>query len=232
MFSKKKFPTIQFLILETKKINQDYRFKDLQKYMVEYKSELDKFEVYNYQQTLSMIDKRGFAHVTEREQIRKLIKSPYFGRFDFLYLGDDLSEAETIYIGRFGFADEEGTQLIYDWHAPVCNMYYEFEIGKAHYVTMDKQFDGELIKKRQIKIENSKLQYVLDSSLTIQDEVLQQTLNQYASERMKTIVTSIQREQNKIVRNESAHNVIIQGVAGSGKTAVALHRIADLFLFL
>ncbi|TKI48237.1 HelD family protein [Lysinibacillus tabacifolii] len=223
--------TLKQLTITNKKLStdinhQDYRFKDLQKYMVEYKSELDKFEVYNYQQTLSMIDKRGFAHVTEREQIRKLITSPYFGRFDFLYLGDDLCEAETIYIGRFGFADEEGTQLIYDWRAPVCNMYYEFEIGKAHYVAMDKQFDGELIKKRQIKIENSKLQYVLDSSLTIQDEVLQQTLNQYASEKMKTIVTSIQREQNKIVRNESAHNVIIQGVAGSGKTAVALHRIA------
>lgn len=206
--------------------DQDHQFKDLQKYMVEYKSELDKFEVYDYQQTLSMIDKRGFAQVMEREQVRKLIDSPYFGRFDFLYHGDLPSEAETIYIGRFGFADEEGTQYIYDWRAPICNMYYEFEMGEAYYVAMDRQFDGELIKKRQIKIEHSKLQYVLDSSLTIQDEVLQQTLNQHANDKMKTIVTSIQREQNKIVRNDSAYNVIIQGVAGSGKTAVALHRIA------
>ena len=206
--------------------DQDHQFKDLQKYMVEYKSELDKFEVYDYQQTLSMNDKRGFAQVMEREQVRKLIDSPYFGRFDFLYHGDLPSEAETIYIGRFGFADEEGTQYIYDWRAPICNMYYEFEMGEAYYVAMDRQFDGELLKKRQIKIEHSKLQYVLDSSLTIQDEVLQQTLNQHANDKMKTIVTSIQREQNKIVRNDSAYNVIIQGVAGSGKTAVALHRIA------
>ncbi|MBD3109197.1 ATP-binding domain-containing protein [Bacillus sp. AGMB 02131] len=206
--------------------DQDHNFKSLQKYMVEYKSELDKFEVYDYQQTLSMIDKRGFAQVMEREEVRKLIESPYFGRFDFIYLGDHPSEAETIYIGRFGFADEEGTQLIYDWRAPICNMYYEFEIGEAYYIAMDHQFDGELIKKRQIKIENSKLKYMLDSSLTIQDEVLQQTLTQHANDKMKTIVTSIQREQNKIVRNESAYNVIIQGVAGSGKTAVALHRIA------
>ncbi|WP_462406559.1 HelD family protein [Gracilibacillus sp. Marseille-QA3620] len=206
--------------------DQDHNFKNLQKYMVEYKNELDKFEVYNYQQTLNMIDKRGFAQVMERKQVRKLIESPYFGRFDFLYLGDHPSETETIYIGRFGFADEEGTQYIYDWRAPICNMYYEFEIGKAYYVAMDQQFDGELTKKRQIKIENSELQYVLDSSLTIQDEVLQQTLNQHSNDKMKTIVTSIQREQNKIVRNESAYNVIIQGVAGSGKTAVALHRIA------
>lgn len=207
-------------------IDQDHNFKDLQKYMVEYKNELDKFQVYDYQQTLSMIDKQGFAQVVEREQVRKLIDSPYFGRFDFLYHGDDPSEAETFYIGRFGFADEEGTQFIYDWRAPICNMYYEFEIGEAYYIAMDQQFDGELIKKRQIKIENSKLEYVLDSSLTIQDQVLQQTLNQHTNDKMKTIVTSIQREQNKIVRNESAYNVIIQGVAGSGKTAVALHRLA------
>ncbi len=206
--------------------NQNHHFKDLQKYLVDYKNELDKFEVYNYQQTLSMIDKQGFAQVNEREQIKKLIESPYFGRFDFLYLGDDLSEVERFYIGRFGFTDEEGTPIIYDWRAPICNMYYEFEIGKAHYVAMEQQFEGELIGKRQIKIEQSKLQYVLDSSLTIQDEVLQQTLNQHATEKMKTIVTTIQREQNKIVRNEAAYNVIIQGVAGSGKTAVALHRIA------
>lgn len=206
--------------------DQDQNFKDLQKYMVDYKSELDKFEVYDYQQTLSMIDKQGFAQVREREQVKKLIESPYFGRFDFLYIGDSPDETETFYIGRFGFTDEEGTPLIYDWRAPVCNLYYEFEIGKAHYVAMEQRFDGKLTGKRQIKIENSKLQFVLDSSLTIQDEVLQQTLNQHSNEKMKTIVTSIQREQNRIVRNESAYNVIIQGVAGSGKTAVALHRLA------
>ncbi|WP_216831691.1 HelD family protein [Alkalihalobacterium elongatum] len=206
--------------------DQDHKFKDLQKYMIDYKSELDKFEMYDYQQTLSMIDKQGFAQVIEREQIKKLIESPYFGRFDFLYLGDSPNETETFYIGRFGFTDEEGTPMIYDWRAPVCNLYYEFEIGQAYYVAMEQRFDGELTGKRQIKIENSKLQFVLDSSLTIQDEVLQQTLNQHSSEKMKTIVTSIQRAQNRIVRNESAYNVIIQGVAGSGKTAVALHRIA------
>lgn len=206
--------------------NQDQHFKELQKYTVDYKSELDKFEIYDYQQTLNMIDKQGYAQVIEREQIKKLIESPYFGRFDFMYDGEEPDDAESFYIGRFGFRDEEGTSLIYDWRAPVCNMYYEFELGKAYYEAMGRSFEGELLGKRQIKIENSQIKYVVESSLTIQDEVLQQTLNQHASEKMKTIVTSIQREQNKIVRNESAYNVIIQGVAGSGKTAVALHRIA------
>ncbi|WP_339215921.1 ATP-binding domain-containing protein [Solibacillus sp. FSL W8-0372] len=205
---------------------QDKSYKDLQKYMIDYKSELDKFEVYDYQQTLSMIDKQGYAQVMELEQVKKLIYSPYFGRFDFVYEGESLEDAEPFYIGRYGFRDEEGTNLIYDWRAPVCNMYYEFELGLAYYEAMERRFDGNIINKRQIKIENSQIQYVIDSSLTIQDEVLQQTLNEQANDKMKTIVTSIQREQNKIVRNESAYNMIIQGVAGSGKTAVALHRIA------
>ena len=204
----------------------DKSFKDLQQYMVDYNSELDKFEVYDYQQTLHMIDKKGFAKVIEREQIKKLIESPYFGRLQFVYEGDDFDEAENFYVGRFGFSDEDGNSIIYDWRAPVCNMYYEFELGEAYYEVQDCRFHGQIIGKRQFKIENSQILYSVDSSLTIQDVELQKTLNQYANEKMKTIITSIQREQNKIVRNESAYNVIIQGVAGSGKTAVALHRIA------
>ena len=105
-------------------------------------------------------------------------------------------------------------------------MYYEFEIGKARYMAMERLFEGEIVRKRQIKINHSQLVYVLDSSLTILDEVLQQTLAQNTSEKMRSIVTTIQREQNRIIRNETAYNVIVQGAAGSGKTAVALHRIA------
>lgn len=207
---------------------KDRSYKDLQKFMIDYNSELDKFEVYDYQQTLSMIDKRGFAQVNERQQLAKLIDSPYFGKFNFVYAGEAIKDAEAFYIGRFGFSDEEGNALIYDWRAPVCNMYYEFELGEASYEAKGRRFYGEIIAKKQFKIERSKIEYIVDSSITIQDEVLQQTLNQHANDKMKTIVTSIQREQNKIVRNESAFNVIIQGVAGSGKTAVALHRIAYL----
>lgn len=123
--------------------NQDQHFKDLQRYMVDYKNELDKFEIYDFQQTLGMIDKRGLAQVMERERIKKLIESPYYGRFDFQYTRDDPSAAEVFYIGRFGFADEDGKQLIYDWRAPISNMLYEYELGPAHYVAMDRRFDGE-----------------------------------------------------------------------------------------
>lgn len=203
---------------------KDGHYKDLQKYLIDYKAELDKFEVYDYQQSLHMIDKDGLSKVLEREKIMKLIDSPYFGHFQFQYDGDDTPER--FYVGRFGHRDTDGNTLIYDWRAPVCHMYYEFELGAAFYEVASRRFEGKLASKRQIKIEHSEIQYVLDSSLTIQDEVLQQTLNAHASDKMKTIITSIQREQNQIVRNESAYNVVIQGVAGSGKTAVALHRLA------
>lgn len=205
---------------------QDHKFKELQQYLVDYKAELDKFEVYDYQQSMNIIDKHGFARALEYQQVEKMLQSPYFGRFDFVYEGDNHSEAEVFYIGLFGHTSVNGETLVYDWRAPICNMYYEYEIGKAAYEAMERVFEGEIIRKKQLKVENGKIQFALDSSLTIQDEVLQQALIQQGSEKMKTIVTSIQREQNKIVRNESAYNVVIQGVAGSGKTAVALHRIA------
>mgnify|MGYP001398707039 CR=1 FL=1 len=194
--------------------------------MVNAINELDKFEMYNIQQTLSMIDKRGFAQVMERERVRKRLESPYFGRFDFVYQGDDLNDAQIFYIGRFGFADGAGNQLIYDWRAPVSNMYYEFEIGKARYMAMERLFEGEIVRKRQINIKNSKLLYVLESSLTILDEVLQQTLSQNTSEKMRSIVTTIQREQNRIIRNERAYHVIVQvGRVGKNRCRTASHRL-------
>lgn len=203
---------------------KDASFLDLQRYLVDYKAELDKFEVYDYEQSMRMLDKQGFLQVMKRQELQKLLDSPYFGSFHFQYDGDD--DAEPFYIGRFGFQDDTGATLVYDWRAPVCHMYYEFELGEAYYEAMNQRFCGTLQQKQQIKIERGRLQYVLDSSLTIQDELLQQAVVAAGSDKMKTIVTSIQREQNKIVRHEAAHTLIIQGIAGSGKTAVALHRIA------
>lgn len=206
--------------------NQEYQ--ELKQYMVDYKNEMDKMELFSNQQTLFTIDHLGVTKLRQESKLEKLIDSPYFGRFDFLYEGDSADEAESFYIGRFGFTDEEGEQLIYDWRAPIANIYYEFELGDAFYFTLDKQINGELIRKRQFNIAQSKFQYILESSLTIRDEVLQRTLSEQSQEKMKTIITSIQKEQNQIIRNEKANAFIIQGVAGSGKTSVALHRIAYL----
>jgi DNA helicase II / ATP-dependent DNA helicase PcrA len=206
----------------------DQEYQELKQYMVDYKNEMDKMELFGNQQALFTIDRLGVTKLKQESKLEKLIDSPYFGRFDFVYEGDLADEAESFYIGRFGFTDEEGEQLIYDWRAPVANIYYEFELGDAFYFTVDKQINGELIRKRQFNIAQSKFQYILESSLTIRDEVLQRTLSEHAQEKMKTIITSIQKEQNQIIRNETANIFIIQGVAGSGKTSVALHRIAYL----
>lgn len=200
------------------------QFQEIQRYLMDYRAELDKFEMYDYQRSMHVIDKDGYAKAIAYERVEKMINSPYFGRFDFTYEGDD--ETESFYIGRFGHTTKQGEVLIYDWRAPVCNMYYEYELGPAIYTVDQRQFNGTLTQKKQIRIEQSNIQYVLNSSMTIQDAILQQTLHTQGSDKMKTIVTTIQREQNQIVRNESAHTLVIQGVAGSGKTAVALHRLA------
>lgn len=206
----------------------DQQYNDLKQYMVDYKNEMDKMEIFSNQQALYNIDKIGVTKLNERAKLEKLIDSPYFGRIDFIFEGDTQEDAETFYIGPFGFTSEDMEQMIYDWRAPVSNMYYEFELGKAFYMTMDNQFKGEIIRKRQYKISKSDFDYILENSLTIQDDVLQKTLSENSTEKMKTIITTIQKEQNQIVRNEHATTFVIQGVAGSGKTSIALHRIAYL----
>lgn len=206
---------------------QDINYKEIQSY-IHNTANLDKFELLNHRQELNVIDKRGYTQVLQRDHLIKMTESPYFGAIDFRYDGDEEEYIEHFYIGRFGFSDDDGNLLVNDWRAPISNMYYEFDIGHAYYIALGKKYNGHLLGKRQYKIENSQIKYILDSSLVIQDQVLQETLHQNNNDHMKTIVTTIQREQNRIVRNESAHTMIIHGVAGSGKTAVALHRIAYL----
>lgn len=115
-----------------------------------------------------------------------------------------------------------------DWRAPISSLFYDYEIGKASYFVEDEERAVELLAKNQIKIEHGKLQYVIDSSLKIDDEILQEALSHNTSEKMKNVVSTIQKEQNNIIRMPYKTNVIVQGVAGSGKTSIALHRIAFL----
>lgn len=168
-------------------------------------------------------------HEFSRQQIikyEKMYKSPYFGRIDFTEEGE--AEEEKIYIGISGLIDENDDFLIYDWRAPVSSMYYDSEVGKAEYSCPQCIIKGSINSKRQYKISDGKIQYMFDSNLKIDDEILQQILSKSADSSMKTIVTTIQREQNKVIRNEDNKILIVQGPAGSGKTSIALHRIAYL----
>lgn len=131
------------------------------------------------------------------------------------------------YIGRFAF-DYEDELLILDWRSPIASMFYDYEIGVAGYDAPIGWVDGEITRKRQFKIKNGKLEYALESSINIQDDILQKELSHTSDEKMKSIISTIQKEQNQIIRNDKADTLIIQGVAGSGKTSIALHRIAFL----
>ncbi|WP_410769727.1 HelD family protein [Fontibacillus sp. BL9] len=165
-----------------------------------------------------------------KDKLRKLYKleqSPFFGRIDFRR--DDESKPEPYYIGIHSFSEGDSqTNLIYDWRSPVASLFYDFGIERAAFQAPEGRIDGEITLKRQYKIKDEILDYMIETSLNINDDVLQKELSGNADEKMKNIVATIQKEQNAIIRNETSKELIIQGVAGSGKTSVALHRIAFL----
>lgn len=161
------------------------------------------------------------------EKCKRLLKSPYFGRFDFKEHGE--LNPEKIYIGMYNLIDNDtDTILVYDWRCPIASIFYQYEIGIGSYVSPIGVISGDVLMKRQYKIEDSKLKYFFDSSIKINDEILQQVLSKNSSSKMKNIVETIQREQDIIIRDTENELLIVQGVAGSGKTSIALHRIAFL----
>ncbi len=170
--------------------------------------------------------KRSHGFIEQlKEKYRKMLLSPYFGRFDFMQIGE---QAQPYYIGISNLINDAYDILVYDWRAPVSSMFYDYETGSAQYTCPQGVISGEITLKRQYKISNGKLEYLFDSNLKIDDEMLQQLLSKSTDSKMKTIVTSIQREQNKVIRNEQYKHLIVQGAAGSGKTSIALHRVAYL----
>ncbi|WP_312025213.1 RNA polymerase recycling motor HelD [Listeria booriae] len=159
--------------------------------------------------------------------LRKLKDSPYFARVDFT--PDDTNVTTPIYIGIAGLSNEtEDDYLIYDWRAPISSMYYDFSPGPAEYASMEKIISGTMDLKRQFIIRHGELQSMFDTNVAIGDELLKEVLGNNASDKMKNIVATIQKEQNQIIRNVKNNYLIVQGVAGSGKTSVALQRAAYL----
>lgn len=171
--------------------------------------------------------KREYGFIEKlKKKYEKMILSPYFGRIDFIEDGD--KKAEKYYIGMSNLINDDYDTLVYDWRAPVSSMFYDYEIGKAEFKCPEGIVGGEVTLKRQYKISNGKIEYMFDSNLKIDDEILQEILAKSTDGRMNAIVTTIQREQNKAIRNEEYKNLIVQGPAGSGKTSIALHRVAYL----
>jgi DNA helicase-2/ATP-dependent DNA helicase PcrA len=206
---------------------------EAKRYMYENQAQFDQAEKAFNRMVVYQNIAIGEKAVVERGKLQKLMQSPYFGRIDFsvdeILIDDEKINEDVFYIGIYGFWDTESSDnIIFDWRAPVSSMFYDFEIGPAYYNAPTGRMEGVLNLKRQYRIRQGQMDYMLESSLNIGDDILQKELSLNSDEKMKNIVTTIQREQNKIIRNEAAKILIIQGVAGSGKTSIALHRVAFL----
>lgn len=185
---------------------------------------------YTIKQQAAVLSERERRHRLLLQQWRsfnRMLPSPYFGRVDFLE--DGLNGSEQIYIGVSSFVDEDGlTFLVYDWRSPIASLYYDHSPGAASYDTPVGRITGTMELKRQYQIQDGQLRRMFDASVTIGDELLQQMLAKGADSQMKSIVSTIQKEQNAIIRNDHSRLLIVQGAAGSGKTSAALQRVAYL----
>jgi len=161
------------------------------------------------------------------KNLRRLVEAPYFARIDFKEDGEQ--DIERIYLGIASFLDNESDEfLVYDWRAPISSLYYDYSLGPAKFTAPGGIVTGELQLKRQFIIKDGIIEGMFDTGLTIGDELLQEVLGKQSNAQMKSIVATIQKEQNKIIRNEKGKLLIVQGAAGSGKTSAALQRVAFL----
>ena len=164
----------------------------------------------------------------KQDYFKKLFRikdNPYFASVVF---EDEDKERYSVYLGLTYLKDDEYGNIIYDWRSPICSLFYDFEVGPCAYAAPGGPVKGELLRKRQYKIENRKLLSAFDNSMNIDDDLLQEVLAQDSNDKMKNIVNTIQQEQNNVIRNVRDKTLIVSGIAGSGKTSVALHRIAFL----
>ena len=199
---------------------EEKELKEFQKLMWESKQEMDEQELalflYNNESQVGKLDEK-------LKHLRKLVRvkdKPYFGSIVF--------NDEPYYIGITSVKKGLDYHVV-DWRAPVSSMFYNYdELGEAMYKSPAGTEQGVITQKRQYQIEEGKLKEVFDTGMNIQDDMLQTVLAQSKSDKMRNIVNTIQKEQNEVIRNERSKNIVVQGIAGSGKTSVALHRIAFL----
>ena len=202
---------------------------DMHEYYWQNYTEMDEYGYENFdnQQALLHQINANQEQLTLKHRFRKMLDSPFFGRVDFCYEGDE--EPEIFYIGIGNFAEKTGAlPLIYDWRSPVSGLFYDYDKGPASYQAPMGELSGEITAKWQYKIRRGKMIYAFESDTKIDDEILKAELGSHGEVQLKNIIRTIQKEQNAIIRNTSDKILVIQGAAGSGKTSVALHRIAYL----
>lgn len=205
------------------------QMEEMQEYFWENYNEFDEYGYEYSMNRQSMEMEAGSLQAMKKEyrQYERMLDTPYFGRIDFIFDGEDFEDSYYIGIGSFT-PKKAFTPLIYDWRAPISSLFYDFDAGQASYMAPAGEMTGTITKKMQYKIRKGKMIYALETNLKIDDDILRTELSTHADATLKSIVTTIQKEQNQIIRNEKDHILIVQGSAGSGKTSIALHRIAYL----
>lgn len=201
----------------------------MHEYYWENYTEMDQYGYENFDNSQALLTQinANQENLNMRRRLKRMLDSPFFGRVDFIYDGDD--EAETFHIGIGNFSEKRGgIPLIYDWRAPVSGLFYDYDRGPASYEAPSGRMHGEISSKWQYKIRGGRMIYEFESDMKIDDDILKQELGTNSDTQLKNIVRTIQKEQNAIIRNTKDQVLVIQGAAGSGKTSVALHRIAYL----
>ena len=204
--------------------DRDDKVLEFKKFMWDNRSDMDPTEL---KTMMSSNDLEISMMMNKGEYLQKLFKiqnNPYFGSIIF----DDGKQRDEVYIGITHVTDNKNKYYVHDWRSPICSLFYDFEVGPCSYMAPMGKISGNIDRKRQYTIKDGKLFHVFDNNINIDDELLQEVLANESNEKMKNIVNTIQMEQNKVIRNTEDKNLIVQGIAGSGKTSVALHRIAFL----
>ncbi|HIZ23456.1 MAG TPA: AAA family ATPase [Candidatus Blautia faecigallinarum] len=221
---KKRIEEIDASILEGEK-----DIEEMHEYYWENYTEMDQYGYEDFDNRQALLNRinANQESILLRRRLKKMLDSPFFGRVDFCYEGEE--EEEIFYIGIGNFAARTGgVPLVYDWRAPVCSLFYDYDKGTASYLAPQGEIFGEIKAKWQYKIRRGKMLYQFESDIKIDDEILKEELGSNGTVQLKNIVRTIQKEQNAIIRNQQDKVLVIQGAAGSGKTSVALHRIAYL----
>lgn len=210
--------------IEKRKAISEYILDYRKKYIEEYRDDEDKLveyfdhERYIKEESYKAIDRKLAEFV-------KLKESPYFGKINFI----DDGFSEELYVGRYGLTPEESYEpVIVDWRAPVSSLFYKGMLGKTSYSSPQGEVPVDILGRRQLMVKKAKLEGYFDSDINIQDEILQMVLSSNSGEKLKDIVNTIQKEQDEIIRADRNKVVVVNGVAGSGKTTIALHRVAYL----
>lgn len=205
---------------------QDKEIIKHRKFLWDNRSELDEIEINENCGQVALQEQMYSNKITRMRTLEKQLKSPYFSRLDFRQNGEDI---ESFYIGLSSVEDEKDYNfLVFDWRSPVSTMFYDFEVGPAFYEAPGRRINGEIEFSRQFNIKNGEIVFMHSSDESLCDDSLTSMLGGNATDKMKNIVATIQKEQNDIIRNDDSRILFIQGAAGSGKTSIALHRSAYL----